>query len=208
MNRLSRAVIISGIAFCSLGIITYAEAKGRKDNWEISNIKDSLVTFKNGEQLNTSLYNVKLLAKLNYKAGSPVLIFTGTDCTDCCERKSVFLFTPGEKEKKVEPEYAPYDFPGKEYSSLDSTLLYESRMFVGNVLPNVPNGIIWYQNMLTEYGTYEPGIYLIKIVNGKMTEKLEFEHLPDIKETLDQVKLNKAVEIKGEDYVADDSGDE
>jgi hypothetical protein len=208
MNRLLRAIVIAGVAACSLGVITIAHAKGRKDNWEVSEIRDSLVTFKNGIQLNTSLNNVELIASLNLKPGSPILIFSGTDCVNCCERKAVFLFTPGENEKKIVPEYAPYDFPGREYSSFDSTLLYESRMFVGNVLPGIPNGIIWYQQMLTEYGKYEPGIYLIEITNGKLHEKLEFSHLPNIQDTLNLLKQNKCVEIKGEDYVADDMGDE
>jgi hypothetical protein len=172
----------------------------RKKSWDITKIKSTVVYFENGQQLDTKLYNLKYVGQVDLRPNSPICIFSGNECEDCDDGNAIFLFTPAEKKKMITPELAPYDYPGREYADGDSTLLYESRMFYGNVLPDVENGIIWYQNMLTDDG-YQQSVYLIKIKNGKIEEALLLDNLPIIDATLQLAQEKKCTEVTGTDFI-------
>jgi hypothetical protein len=198
--RLRRRQILIVFIF-AMGISAAVYAVEQRQNWHIKVIKNNVVYFFNGQRLQTGYYDIKLLGELPLKQNSPLYIFSGVGCKNCDEEKMVFLMTPGEKTKLVTPEYAPYDYPGREYSSVDSALLYESRMFIGNVLPNVAHGIIWYQTMLDDDNQYHKSAYLVKIENGELNEDLIFENVPAIENTLALLKNHKCKEIAGVDSV-------
>jgi hypothetical protein len=191
------------VCIFAFGISTVAYTFEKHKNWYIKIIKDNVIYFSNGEKLKTDHFGVKLVGELPLNQNSPLYIFSGDACADCCSEKMVFLVTPGEKNKIVTPEYAPYDFPGKEFSTTDSTLQYESRMFYGNVLPDVQNGIIWYQTMLDDDNQYRKSVYLIRVENGRIYEDLIFENVPDISATLSLMNLHKCNEVAGADTVSE-----
>lgn len=202
MNRFSKGLLLLGLSTLAISAVAFAKTK-RGGDWDIKKIKGSTIYFKNGEQLSTKLYDIRFVGSITMTNSSPIYIFSGTTCKDCDDHNSIFLFSPAEKKKTVTPEFAPYDFPGKEFSSEDSSLLYQTRMFYGNVLPNVPNGIIWYQDMLDETGDMQRSVYLIKVINNKLVEELIVENIPDIQETLDMVAASKAKEVTGADAVVE-----
>jgi hypothetical protein len=189
------------VCIFAFGITTVGYTIEKNKNWYIKVIKDNIIYFKNGEKITTDHFDVKLVGDLPYKDNSPLYIFSGDECHDCCGNKMIFLVTPGEKNKIVTPEYAPYDYPGKEFSSTDSTLLYESRMFYGTVLPDINNGIIWYQTMLDDDNQYHQSVYLIRVLKGKLYEDLIFENVPSIETTLSLVNAHKCIEVKGQNTI-------
>jgi hypothetical protein len=177
-------------------------AKTAKSSWEILRIADSTIYFKNGDKVTApGLYDVKFLGQLQNSKNAYLMLFAGKDCQNCDASNAVFIYSPVDK-KIVVPEYAPYDYPGAEYDAADSTMLYNTRMFYGNVLPGVENGIIWYQNMLTDYG-YQRSVYLIKIVKNKIQEELLVENLPDIETTIKLAESKKCFEVPAVNYTAD-----
>jgi hypothetical protein len=201
MNRFSKGLFLLGLSTLTVAAVSFA--KTNKGNWDILKIKGNTVYFRNGESLKTGLHDVKYIGKIQLKNNSPLYIFSGADCENCDEQNSIFVFSPAEKNKTVTPEYAPYDFPGREFSNEDSSLVYQSRMFYGQVLPNVTNGIIWYQDMLTDDGVYQRSVYLIKVVNNKISEQLILDNIPSIDDTLKMVAANKCQEVKGVDTLTE-----
>ena len=201
MKPVKRGIVVFGAAILVVGAVTLVSASVGK--WDIKKIKGSTLYFKNGKSLDTKLHDVKYVGKLNLKEQSPLYIVSGVTCQDCDEYRAVFLYSPAESKQQLTPEYAPYDFPGREFSEADSALVYESRMFYGNVLPDVPSGIIWYQNMLTEDGIMEKSVYLMRIEEGKVSEKMLLENLPSIETTLKLVAQNKCKEVQGVDTVTE-----
>lgn len=199
MNRISRSLIAIGIGTFAFTTMS----KGAIGNWDIARIRDNVIYFRNGQKLNTGLQNARYIGQISLGGQSPLLIFSGEDCVDCCTPPAVFLFSPAEAQKKILPEYAPYDYPGREFSDTDSSLLYESRMFYGQVLPDVENGIIWYQTMLTELGDYQQSVYLLRVVNNKIYEELLLEDMPSLDDTLRLLKTGKCKEVKGADFVSE-----
>lgn len=165
------------------------------EDWEVINTQNSVLTFKNGSKLNTNLYDVGYIGTLEYKENSPIVIIEGVNCTNCDATKAIYLFTPGERNKKFITSDVPFDYPVQEFTEIGHSLKYQSRMFYGNVLPNVSNGIIWYQTMLNEDGSYEKSIYLINITNGRIKEGIYFNHLPSIKTTLQYLSQHKCKEL-------------
>ncbi|MGZ5283283.1 MAG: hypothetical protein ACXWEY_13485 [Bacteroidia bacterium] len=174
-------------------------AKSAKSSWEILRIADSTIYFKNGDKVVApGLHDVKFLGQLKNKKNAHLMLFAGKDCKDCDASNAVFIYSTIDK-KIVIPEYAPYDYPGTEYDAADSTMLYNTRMFYGNILPGVENGIIWYQNMLTDYG-YQKSVYLIKVEKNTIKEELLVENLPSIEDTLKLVEQKTAYEVPAVDY--------
>lgn len=201
MNPVSKRLLVAGLAVAT-------EIGGRSHllaysgSWDIDRINDSIVFFRNGETLVTELYDVHFIAKLSNGPNAELMIFSGRNCRDCCAQNAVFLYSPSEK-KVVEPEYAPYDYPGREYSVPDSTVLYRSRMFYGHVLPNVNEGIIWYQEMLGEDGRYMKSVYLVRFERGRIKEELILDNPPPLEETLKLIWSGSCTELQGADYVSE-----
>ncbi|MGZ5304861.1 MAG: hypothetical protein ACXWDO_12160, partial [Bacteroidia bacterium] len=160
---------------------------------------DITIYLKNGDKvIAPGLHDVKFLGQLKNKKNAHLMLFAGKDCKDCDASNAVFIYSTIDK-KIVIPEYAPYDYPGTEYDAADSTMLYNTRMFYGNILPGVENGIIWYQNMLTDYG-YQKSVYLIKVEKNTIKEELLVENLPSIEDTLKLVEQKTAYEVPAVDY--------
>ncbi|RYD69019.1 MAG: hypothetical protein EOP53_27860 [Sphingobacteriales bacterium] len=202
MNRISRSLLLLGLSAVTMCAATYAKAS--KGSWEILRIADSTVYFKNGDKVVApGLYDVKFLGQLKNNKNAQLMLFAGKDCKDCDASNAVFIYSTADK-KIVIPEYAPYDYPGTEYDAADSTVLYNTRMFYGKVLPNVENGIIWYQNMLTDYG-YQKSVYLIKVEKNKIKEQLLVENIPSIEDTLKLVDQKACYEVPSMDYTVDAS---
>jgi hypothetical protein len=200
MNGVSKRLLIAGlVAATEIGRSHHVLASS--GNWDVDRINDNTIFFRNGETLVTELYDVHFIGKLKSEKVQ-LLIFSGKDCHDCCAQDAIFLYSPAEK-KIVEPEYAPYDYPGAEYSVDDSTLLYRSRMFYGKVLPNVPNGIIWYQEMLEEDGQYRKSVYLVRLDKNRVTEQFIFENPPPVEATLRLLKSGECSELEGINYVSE-----
>lgn len=197
MNRISRSLLLLGLSAVTMCAATYATAA--KSSWEILRIADSTIYFKNGDKVVApGLHDVKFLGQLKNKKNAHLMLFAGKDCLDCDAANAVFIYSTKDK-KIVIPEYAPYDYPGTEYDATDSTMLYNTRMFYGKILPGVENGIIWYQNMLTDYG-YQQSVYLIKVEKNGIKEELMVENLPNIDDTLKMVNQKLAYEVQPIDY--------
>jgi hypothetical protein len=201
MNGVKKRLLTAGLLVATeIGGQAYTYAAS--GNWDIERINDSVIFFRNGVKLETSLYDVHFIGKLKSRGSSQLLIFSGKDCHDCCAQNAVFLYSPSEK-KVIEPEYAPYDYPGTEYSAIDSTVVYKSRMFYGKVLDNVSEGIIWYQQMLGDDGQYMNSAYIVKLDKDKVSEELVFENPPSIEETLSLESAGLCSELQGVDFLAE-----
>lgn len=202
MNRVSKGLLSAGLAVTmEFGGSSYLRAYA--GNWDIAGINDSVISFRNGVSITTSLYDVHFVGRLQSEKNSMLLIFSGKDCRDCCSPNAIFLYSPTDK-KVIEPGYAPYDYPGTEYSPGDSTVVYTSRMFYGRVLPSVPNGIIWYQEMLGDDGNYMRSVYLVRLDKNRMKEELILENPPPIEETLYLLQANQCHELGGVDYISEE----
>jgi len=76
---------------------------------------------------------------------------------------------------------------------MQDSLIYESRMFYGEVLDN-RNGVIWYQKELLGTKNWVETVYFVEITGDTLVAK---KINADIKSTLKQVVNGKAKELKG-----------
>lgn len=162
------------------------------NEWIFDKVVDKTLKFKNGNEFQTDISQLKYIGQLPNGDKAPLLIFSGW--AESYLPISIFVHTPAEGNLKSQFGLNRYDYPGVEVTK-DNTVLYKARTFYGEVLPNV-HGIIWYQEFLMENKTWKKEVLLVEIING-VKEQKPLKDTQDINETLALLNKNLCKEIKG-----------
>jgi hypothetical protein len=160
------------------------QRKKSKDNeWILEKIDSSKLVFKNGKTIETRLFNLEFIGQIPLENKDPFLIFSGVDCNFCDANISIYIHSPSDGDLIVGAGKNIYGMPGRMYSFMNDSLLYESRVFYGQVLEN-RKGVIWYQNTLMETGKWDKSVFTSEL----------------LKQTLSMLDKGLCKEIEGNDY--------
>ena len=157
------------------------------------------IFLKNGQEVKTEIFNLKFLGQIRDNLNSTYFILSGRPCDSCDANISIYIHSPLQKDKSLNKKSPSYSFPGKLTYYVDNSLIFESRAFFGEVLPD-RYGIIWFQKERDDQKKLINSVFFVEIIKGKIVEKRQNESLVS---TLEQVKINKAFEIIGMDQTSE-----
>jgi hypothetical protein len=169
--------------------------------WAVSRINRSTIEFRNGEHVNTHLYEFKYLGQIENGDRAPFLIFSGRDCDECDENISIYIHSPSNGDLNVVNDENRYEYPGTEKDYENHTLVYKARAFFGEVLPGI-KGVIWYQRQLMEDNSLQSSVFLVKLIDGLKKDTV-FKNTANLKVTLDLLRNGRCHEITGIDYTSE-----
>ncbi len=176
------------------------QRKKSKDNeWILEKIDSSKLVFKNGKTIETRLFNLEFIGQIPLENKDPFLIFSGVDCNFCDANISIYIHSPSDGDLIVGAGKNIYGMPGRMYSFMNDSLLYESRVFYGQVLEN-RKGVIWYQNTLMETGKWDKSVFIAEIINNKKIDQFLTDTSELLKQTLSMLDKGLCKEIEGNDY--------
>jgi hypothetical protein len=171
----------------------------QSDTWTFSKSVGSTLIFKEGPKIVTDLFELEYLGQIDKDEKAPFLIYSGRDCDECDANIAIYFNSPRNGKLQVGAGQNAYGYPGKERDYLTDSLLYEARAFYGEVFKGV-QGIVWFQKTLMEDGSFQPNIFLAKIVEDSIADKsLKFTNQL-LQETLALHKAGKNKEIQGREY--------
>ncbi|MBI4751131.1 MAG: hypothetical protein HY774_21850 [Acidobacteria bacterium] len=172
---------------------------------KIENFPDypSSIRFQNGKTFVTTLFQVKYLGQLTSSGSAPFLILAGRGCQDCDANLAVYLYNPQSGPMQGEDSQERFVHPGVIRDAETKQPVLEARMFVGNCLPDVKDGVVWFLREKDEKGKWKPSVLIAEVKNNALTVRELTTSLPDVKTVLASVKDNKCIEIKGINQVTE-----
>jgi hypothetical protein len=165
--------------------------------WDVKKIKGQVIEFNNGKTLDTKLFHLKILGRLESGQSAPFLILTGTGCTDCDANTSLYIESAAKGSMRGEATQNRYSYPGTLKDYENGELLSKSRAFYGNCLTNEKSAVAWFQEDKLESGSWKKSVFIVSVQNGKLTSTAALKKLPSIDVTLQKVKEQTCSEIPG-----------
>ena len=174
----------------------------KTNDWIFEKTDSSKLVFKNGRIIETKLFDLGFIGQISIEKKDPYLIFTGVDCNFCDANPSIYIYSPSDGELITGSGKNSYGSPGRMFSYMNDSLLYESRIFFGQVLEN-RKGVIWYQNTLMETGKWEKSVFIAEIVDNKRIDRFLTDTTGLLEQTLSMFKKGLCKEIEGFDYTSE-----
>ena len=180
-----------------------AEGKNKGvTTWSLSAIEGSELKFRNGKNLDTKLHDLNFIGQVAVPRQEPFLIYSGRYCNYCDARQMLYLAKAGEPAPDVSYGKNRMMHPGIMTDSASGDILYKARTFYGQVLENT-TGLIWYQESLSDYGSYIPNIFLIKLTeNGRTDTSFAFSN-SYLQQTMNLFERGLCKEIQGREYISE-----
>lgn len=172
-----------------------------KKDWIFEKVDRTKLIFKNGQIIDTKLFQLQYIGQIVGEDIEPYLIFSGVDCNQCDANPSIYIHSPNDGELVVGCGENGYGMPGRTYSYLNDSLLYEGRVFYGQVLEN-KKGVIWYQKELINTGKWETSVFIAEIVDNKKVNQFLIDTTL-FKQTLSLLKKGLCKEIEGSDHTSE-----
>ncbi len=173
-------------------------------NPDSTKVRGKKLVFSDGSSFETPLSHLKILGYLPNNGKTPFYILEGRDCSVCDAPDEIFIHNPEDGELHLEIVSNRFPFPGIEYSRRDSNMvIYEGRAFLGMVLLNKTNAMIWYQKVKMPDGKMYDNILIAEIINGKLRSTIQSPETAKISETLKLLDLGKCREIEGKPYLTE-----
>ena len=169
--------------------------------WTLDRIGKSKLIFKNGRIIETKLHDLQFIGQITLENKDPYLIFIGIDCTNCDANPSIYIHSPSDGELIVGNGKNTYGLPGRTFSYENDSLLYEGRVFYGQVLEN-RKGVIWYQKTLMESGKWESSVFIAEIRNNNKEDHFLTE-TGLLEQTLSLLQKGLCKEIEGNDHTSE-----
>src|ERR1700756_200051 len=114
---------------------------------ESDNVPGDLI-LPDGSKFRTTLYELKVIGQLPTAKKLPYFILSGRGCNECDANTSIYVHSPSDGPMKNEGKQPRFPYPGRLSDNEADQLVYESRMFYGNCLPDYANAVVWFERGL------------------------------------------------------------
>lgn len=171
------------------------------NEWSFDKVRAQTLQFKSGKSYKTDLYDLKYIGQIANSNKAPFLIFSGRECSECDANISIYIHSPANGHLNVQNGENRYGFPGTIRDYENNQPVSRSRVFYGQVLPDI-KGVIWYQEELTVKNTWQKSTFLVNLTDGTKKEtKTKGEE--KLKLTQQLVAQGLCKEIKGMDITSE-----
>ncbi len=154
----------------------------------------SQLSFSNGVVVSYSLERIKPIAVLRTPSGSPRILLSGADCTECDMNESIYLL-PLENQTGILPRSA---YPGNLKAYDTGELVEKHRMFYGSCLSN-EDSVVWFSDFVGDDNKWhhQNSVIHVKDSGSDLVDLLPSEGT--FKSILEHVANGECKELKGID---------
>ena len=203
MSKRTRFLIVKRSACIALligfGLSTTANAADSQELQvtkitAIPNSGKSQLSFSNGDVVSYSLERIKPIAVLRTPSGSPRILLSGADCTECDMNESIYLL-PLKNQTGILPRSA---YPGNLKAYDTGELVEKHRMFYGRCLSN-EDSVVWSSDFVGDDNKWHHQNSVIRVKDGgsELADLLPSEGT--LKSVLKRVANGECKELKGID---------
>jgi hypothetical protein len=172
-----------------------------KKDWIFEKVDGTKLIFNDGQIIYTKLFQLQYIGQMVSEWRAPYLIFSGVDSNQCDANPSIYIHSPSDGELIVGSGKNAYGIPGRTFSYLNDSLLYEGRAFYGQVLEN-KKGVIWYQKELMSTGKWESSVFIAEIMDNKKVDQF-LNDTGLFNQTLLLLEKGLCKEIGGSDHTSE-----
>lgn len=146
----------------------------------------------NEKIIETSLFNLRVLDEIETpKHKAPILLLSGVDCDFCDANIALYIHPSNIDTLDVHSGRNSYSLAVKKFDFTGEELIYESRVFYGELKPDY-FGIIWVQKTLTATGWKESN-YVLSL-NNEVFSADEFDETnQELITRLEKLKISARV---------------
>jgi hypothetical protein len=160
--------------------------------------RPSIVVLNGGQQFQTTLYEVKVLATLSTERKTPYLVMAGRGCMNCDANTSVYIHSPSDGPMRNEGDQRRHSYPGRLVSYLDGkTPVAQTRMFIGDCVAGYANAVVWYLRERDEHGKWQSGVLIVSVRGDTLSEVLLRNELPPVSQSLQRARKGACKEVPG-----------
>ncbi len=185
--------------YLSLLILGALSTTPAQANYVYEKTSGSSLVFKNeksgkSESLKTDVPSPLYISVLtDPESGTPYALYEGKSCANCDPANtSVFLQRLDGKGKVTS-----FVYPGRITDPKKGALVFEGRLFYGNCLPNVKQGVVSHQREIVDRRGMQRSVVIAEPGPQYAYEVLMERRLPNVKTTLALVKKKSCFEIPG-----------
>src|SRR5438093_1114892 len=130
---------------------------------------DTLV-LRNGTRFNTGLFSVRFLGFLPRIRKAPYMVLVGVGCTDCDGELAIYVQSPVDGPVRYATQVTSV-YPGPAYpapgDSADTSLSATSRVFIGQCMDQMANGLVWFAAVRDSLG-WQSRVHIIDVVSDRL----------------------------------------
>jgi hypothetical protein len=152
-----------------------------------------------GSKFETTLYQLKIIARLKTERKLPYYILAGRGCQECDANTSIYIHSPSNGPMKNEAEQPRFSYPGKVTDYETGDPLYESRMFYGDCLSGHPNAVVWFEHFLGNDKQWHDRVFLAEVRKDNLVTSAVNGRSPGLSEAAEAVRNGYCQELPGID---------
>jgi len=152
----------------------------------------SKLTYGNGKEFQTDLYDARLLGELPADGKEPYLVFAGRECPQCDLDTNVYFRSPSDG-SGTGPMAVQSSYPGNYYVADSGRLVARVRMFIGRCIDS-NDGAVWFFQK-RDNGRWQTTVSTIFINGTQLGNRTYFENLPKIAVAQAGVSNNQCREV-------------
>jgi hypothetical protein len=155
------------------------------------------VHFSNGRAYEIPLYRAEPIAVLHGSDGTPFLLASGADCTECDENKTLRFFVLGEKDMRGSGRRHTY--PGSLTDYMSPRRMEKTRTFYGRCLNEPSDVVVWFQEYIGEDDKWHKASSVARMARDGDTLAKLTEKQANLSSVVARVKGGACTEISGID---------
>jgi hypothetical protein len=156
-----------------------------------------ILVLPDGSKFQTTLNDLKVIGQLRTVHKLPYYVLSGVGCQGCDANVSVYIHSPSDGPMKDEGTQPRFDYPGRVISREDNSVLYETRMFVGNCVVGHTDTVVWFEHSLGDDKRWHESVQFAEIKDDHLVFEEPKANAPKLGQALDFVRKSECRELPG-----------
>jgi hypothetical protein len=150
-----------------------------------------------GSKFQTTLYDLKVIGQLRTVHKLPYYVLSGVGCQECDANVSVYIHSPSDGPMKNEGTQPRFEYPGRVISPEDNSVVYETRVFLGNCLDGHPDAVVWFERSMGDDKQWHDSVLLAEVKDDHLVLDEPKANAPRPREAEDSARKSGCRELPG-----------
>lgn len=177
---------------------TVEEARGANGEHRIGTLQ-----LPNGSKFQTTLFDLKVIGQLQTVQKLPYYVLSGVGCEECDANTSIYIHSPSDGPMKDEGKQQRFDYPGRQFSRPDHSVISTTRVFLGDCSQDYPNALIWFEHSSGDDRQWHDIVFVARVQNDHLIDEVPKASAPTIAEAETAVRKSRCRELPGLDQWAE-----
>jgi hypothetical protein len=161
--------------------------------------KTGILKLPNGAKFQTTLYDLKVIGQLSTVHKLPHYVLSGVGCDECDANVSIYIHSPSDGPMKDDGTQPRYDYPGREISREDRSVVSETKVFLGSCTVGHPDAVIWFERYIGNDQKWRRSILLAEVKDDHLAFGELKIKVPKLSEVEAAVQRSQCRELPGTD---------